>query len=202
MNLGARVRIMVPVFGLAASCSSRGVASERVGKADTERAGTPVLPPTSSAVPTGIVCETVEVFSVAVSALSERETRVDPGPERIEIAPSSVTTSAALTTVAIGPILGSMDSRVVKTALACTTTGFSITATITRSADFVGGVHKNVLWRPRITVAVVLRKADVTYQATWRMRLTTGAEVDNSQTPPYPRETYPIVVTRSLHYVP
>jgi len=142
-----------------------------------------------------------KVRSIKVSLELERDVLLDTTPERIEIAPpqaSETTPGAAgkaVTVIALGPVLGSMDSPDVKTDVACTRKGIRLTATVTRSADYHGGVRQNVLWRPKIEVVVVLRQPEVSFEAIWRMRLTTGAELDHAQTPPYPDRKYPITVT-------
>lgn len=151
-------------------------------------------------------CGGVEVRSINISAETEREVLLEAAPEKpaIEIAPAppsspmSDTVGKAVTIIALGPVLGSMDLRTVETDLACTAKGFALTATITRSADFHGGVLKNVIWRPKIEIAVVLRQPEVIFEATWRMRLTTGAEAEHTQTPPYPEQKYPATVTKTV----
>lgn len=126
---------------------------------------------------------------IDISAEPEREVLLDATPEKpaIEIVPappSSTTPGAAkktVTVIALGPVLGSMDSPKVETSLACTAKGIVLTATITRSADYHGAVLKNVLWRPKIEIVVVFRQPEIIFATTWRMRLTTGAEVDHAQ---------------------
>jgi hypothetical protein len=99
---------------------------------------------------------------------------------------------------AVGPVLGSMDSKNVKTDLACTPKGFVVTATLTRSADYHAASAKNVLWRPRINAEVILQEQEVTFKVTWRMRLTTGEELDHAQTLPYPDTKYPLTVMETI----
>jgi hypothetical protein len=123
----------------------------------------------------------------------------DPTPAKIEAIPveaSETTPSAsgkAVTVIALGPVLGSMDSPEIKTDLACTAKGLVLTAIITRSANYNGGVRQNQNWRPRIEMALYLRQPEVLFKAIWKMRLTTGVELDHAQTPPsYPDQQYPI----------
>src|ERR1035441_2931989 len=139
------------------------------------------------------MCAGVEITSLEEAAEIEREGHLDGKPQEIEVVherASAVDTprasGRALTVVVRGPVLGAMDSAKVMTQLACTAKGFALTATVTRSADYHGAVLANVNWRPKITIRAVLRQAKVTFEWTWRMRLTTGVELDHAQTPPYP----------------
>jgi hypothetical protein len=134
-------------------------------------------------------CAAAEVRSIRVTAESGK---FGAPPETIDIARTEDTL------VARGPVLGSMDSRQVETDLACTPNGVLLTATITRSADYNGSAAKNVLWRPRIEIAIVLRQTGIVFQTKWRMRSSTGAELSHAQTPPYPDRQYPLVVTITL----
>jgi len=117
-----------------------------------------------------------------------------PPPARVELRRGE----GGPTLIAIGPVLGSMDSRDVATDVAYSGGRLTLTATITRSADYQGGVHKNVLWRPRISVLLAPQRARLTFRVVWRMRLTTGAEVAHTRMPPYPPQTYPLVVTKRV----
>jgi hypothetical protein len=120
----------------------------------------------------------------------------------IEMAPSAPPSGfkpiRSMTVIAVGPILGSMDSQDVATSIQCTRAGVALTAAITRSAEYHGGVKKNVLWRPRIKLVVVPLRTGATISITWRMHLTTGDEVDRAQTPPYQYQNYPVTVTRTI----
>jgi hypothetical protein len=100
--------------------------------------------------------------------------------------------------IALGPILGSMDSPEVETELRCAKRGMVMTATITRSANFHGSALQNQTWRPIITIALVSRVPNVTFETIWRMRLTTGAGLRHAQTPPYPDQKYPITVMKTI----
>lgn len=147
-------------------------------------------------------CASAAVQSISLSAESEREIFLDAMPEKpvikIAPAPSSSTmpgaAGKAVTVIALGPVLGSMDSPKVETDLVCTAKGVALTATTTRSADYHGAVAKNVLWRPKIEIVVIPRQTEVIFETTWRMRLTTGVEVDHARTPPYPEQKFPISV--------
>ncbi len=144
-------------------------------------------------------CAGFEVRQTVVSIEIERPSFFlsNPSPKKITIAPakdSASTTEKWARVVAVGPVLGSMDSGEVKTDVACTTKGIVLTATITRSANYHGAVLQNVLWRPRIEIEVALPQPNVHVEATWMMRLTNGAVLNHAQTPPYPDITYPITV--------
>jgi hypothetical protein len=91
-----------------------------------------------------------------------------------------------------------MDSREIQTDLKCTDKGFALTATITRSADYQGDVLKNVFWQPKIVLAVELHARDITFESTWRMRHSTGSELKQAETPPYPSQTYPLVLSKKI----
>jgi hypothetical protein len=145
-------------------------------------------------------CAGVEVRSIDISAEVVRRVPVRAAPAEIEVLPAPAAAGKALTLIARGPTLGSMDSPNVETDLACTAAGFVLTATIARSANYHGAAAQNVNWYPRITIAVAILQPAVVFQATWRMRLTTGTEVHHAQTPPYPADQeYPIIVTKTVH---
>jgi hypothetical protein len=149
-------------------------------------------------------CPTVEIRTLSVSFQLERPIPPGAPPGTGEIAPASVSTKTSgtdeslVTVIALGPILGAMDSREVKTDLACTPKGIVLTARISRSADFKGAVAANVSWRPEIEIGIVLRRPEVIIQTTWRMTLTTGEELDRATTPPYPENKYPVTVTKPI----
>lgn len=148
-------------------------------------------------------CAGADVRLIGVAAQVEQGAPPDDAPE-IEIvsATSPVTgrgsAGKAVTLIAVGPVLGSMDSRKVETELRCTAKGPVLTVTIKRSADYYGGVHKDVLWRPRIEIAVAPRRRNLTFQTIWAMRLTSGAELKRAQTSPYPERKYPISITKMI----
>ncbi|MGI8992531.1 MAG: hypothetical protein ACR2I2_23490 [Bryobacteraceae bacterium] len=149
-------------------------------------------------------CVGMEVRSIGVSVEPQADGRLDVVPETIELLAEETSATPSrgggkpVTIVAHGPILGSMDSPEVKTALACTPNGFRLTAMITRSAGFHGAALQNVNWRPKITIAFAGRQPEIVFQAVWRMRLSTGIELDHAQTPPYPNEKYPIIIAKTV----
>lgn len=95
-----------------------------------------------------------------------------------------------------GPVLGSMDMPDIKTELACSALGIVFTETVLRSADFHGAAAKNVLWRPIIRIAVVLRAATMMLEIRWNMYLTNGKEVDKDHS--RAGERYPVIVTKTI----
>jgi hypothetical protein len=154
-------------------------------------------------------CAGVEVRSIEVSADEDRKALPDATPADIKILPAQVmaTTPGApdktVTVIALGPGLGSMDSEKVKTDLACTDKGLILTATITRFANYPEATLGTTLkarypWRPRITIVFALRQPEIVLQITWRMRLTTGAELGHAKAPTYPEQEYPITVTKTV----
>jgi uncharacterized protein YcgI (DUF1989 family) len=74
-----------------------------------------------------------------------------------------------------------MDSADITANLACTPNGVVVTVTITRSANYVGTVAQNVSWRPRIELIATLLKPNAVLETIWRMRLTTGNEVNRGE---------------------
>lgn len=147
-------------------------------------------------------CAGASVQSISLSAEPEREILLDSTPEKptIKIIPAPQPTmpggsaGKAVTIIALGPVLGAMDSSKVETDLACTAKGFVLTATITRNADYDGSVLANIIWRPKIEIAIFPRRPEVIVETKWRMRLTTGAELGHARTPPYPEQKFPISV--------
>ncbi len=141
-----------------------------------------------------------EVQSIRVSKELEGDVLRDRAPEKAEVSIVSAGTVAhgTVTVMAVGPVLGSMDAPEVKTASACDAKGVVVTATTTRSAEYVGGMLKNVLWRPRLEIVLAPRPAGTDLTTTWKMRLTTGAEVQHAWTPTYPEAKYPVSLTTRI----
>jgi len=111
---------------------------------------------------------------------------------------SSRITTDFIVVVALGPVLGSMDSHQVETDLKCTEKGLALTVMLTRSADYDGAHLKNVLWRPKIQLTMVLHQPEATLETMWNMRLTTGAQVHHAQFPPYSDQIFPIILSKTL----
>lgn len=143
-----------------------------------------------------------EVQSIQVSRELEGDVLRDRAPETAEVSVISGGTSAqaAVTVMAVGPVLGSMDAPDVATTTACDATGVVITATTIRSSEYAGGVQKNVLWRPRLEIVLTPRPSGTALTTTWKMSLTTGAEVRHARMPPYPEVNYPVTVTKVIHH--
>jgi hypothetical protein len=186
LNLTARIHMMVPKSTAAAIVFSLGLLATPANAQEIIK-----------------TCAGVDVRSVDVSA--ERADPKAAKPAEIDTLPAQVPATArstvekAVTVIALGPGLGYMDSLKVKTDLACTEKGLVLTATIMHSAnDFGNVIPQSYLWHPRITVVVVLRQPEIIFQTTWRMRLTTGAEVSHGQSPPFPDQKYPIIVMKTI----
>jgi hypothetical protein len=149
-------------------------------------------------------CAGIEIRSIRTAAERETSQPINSAPKEIEAvvildSSSLATASGKVFDVSVlGPVLGSMDSPDVKTDVTCTAKGFGLTATIARSASYFGAASQNVNWRPRIRITLMLSQPEAEFQATWRMRLTTGVEVDHAQSPPYPNQTYPITITKTI----
>lgn len=148
-------------------------------------------------------CPSAQVLSVVTTPELQGQQRFKPRP-RIEIlrsttrAPSSASAGRAVDLIALGPVLGSMDSPKVRTRIACTEGGFALVATITRSANFHGSAMQNAIWRPRIRIEAVPRRPQFLFRSTWRMRLTNGAKVKRTQTPTYPSQRFPVTVEKTI----
>lgn len=149
-------------------------------------------------------CPGAKIRSIDVSSQYKIETYLDIKPETILIsAPTSSTTSdapgKAVSIIVLGPVLGSMDSPEIETAMTCTWKGFLLTAIITRNADYNGALLANILWRPKIKITAVVLQPDINFKTIWRMRLATGVEVRHAQTPGYPAQHYPITESTTVH---
>jgi len=142
------------------------------------------------------ICAGVVVRSVTVSEDIHGEAAFAAGPEKIEVVSSGP--EGRVTVIALGPVLGSMDSTDVKIDLACTQNGILLTSMITRSANFHGGGLQNVNWRPKITIVLALKQPEIAVEAVWKMRLSTGAEQTHAWSPPYPDRKYPIILTETV----
>ncbi len=142
------------------------------------------------------VCRSIEVRSLLVSAERARTSR-DIKAAAIDVAPLKDGGLTSQLTV-LGPPLGSMDSPVIATEVACSPSGVVLTATIMRSAGFNGAVLQNALWQPMIRLSVRLLRADVLFRTIWHMRRTDGRELTFAQTSPLPGRRFPLVLTRRL----
>lgn len=100
--------------------------------------------------------------------------------------------------VVTGPVFGSMDSRELETTFACTADGLAVTFVVTRSAQYRGGVKKNVLWRPRVVLALLERGQIPVVAAIWRMRDDRGQELERADTPPLASYALPLTVRKRL----
>ena len=142
-------------------------------------------------------CDGVDIRVVDVGSELEGLQQSDARPHLIVAAPASDPEDQGerVTTItAFGPMLGSMDSHDVRASIACTATGFALTALITRSEHYNGAILANILWRPKITVRVIKPRPEMTMAAVWAMRLTNGAPLARARTPPYPELQYPFAV--------
>ena len=152
-----------------------------------------------------MTCSSAKVQLTNISEESDREVILEaaekPALVIVSPPPSSTppnTPEKTVALIAFGPVLGSMDSRKLETNFTCTTNGVALTTTIIRSADYHGAVQKNVLWRPKLQITIVPRGSEVIFEAIWKMRLTTGAELNHTRMPPYPEQNYPITVTTTV----
>ncbi len=141
-------------------------------------------------------CNNSEVLSIKVE--SELMQTADDGNQEPEIQVFPGTNvDDPIKIIALGPLLGPMDSHSIKTDLSCSEHGVVLKATITRSANFNGAVLQNQIWRPKVVLTMKAGQ-DVTLQTIWSMRLTNGKVVNHAQTPPYPDRSYPISITKKI----
>ncbi|MHB1678020.1 MAG: hypothetical protein ACYCSS_10870 [Sulfuriferula sp.] len=151
-------------------------------------------------------CAGTEVQLIHISIEPEREVILEGASEKpvtmlVSAPPSPTpqhTSEKTITIVALDPILGSMDSRKLETRFTCTQRGVVLTAIITRSADYHDAVQKNVLWRPQLQIVIIPGQPEVIFETIWKMRLTTGAELNHTRMPPYPEQNYPITVMTTV----
>lgn len=90
-----------------------------------------------------------------------------------------------------------MDSHDLETAVSCNPRGFTVTATITRSVYYNGSAAKNVLWRPKLEIAVAPTQSAYTVEVTWAMRRSNGAPVHHDLN--MPEQEFPITVSTMFH---
>ncbi len=151
-------------------------------------------------------CSGVDVKSIDISnILGETAFK---SAKLVDITITSVVTANSISVgkrvEIIGPLLGSMDSNKIETTMTCEPQGLTLTAYVTRSANYNGSVLKNVPWRPKISLEVYLKQPKVLFKSVWRLRLDNGVEIGRSNLPPYadyvvtPAKEYPIVITKSL----
>ncbi|HEY1580436.1 MAG TPA: hypothetical protein VGF82_25525 [Terracidiphilus sp.] len=144
-------------------------------------------------------CPALTVTSVRVT--EETVTGSDAPSEMIEVTsfPKQAAERHERTLIATGPVLGSMDSAAVSYVISCRTKGAGLIVTLTRSAEYHGNVLANVLWRPKVHIAIALHNPQIIFQMTFRMRLSTGEELRLAQTPPYRPRKYPLIVKQIIN---
>jgi hypothetical protein len=138
-------------------------------------------------------CPAADVLSFYETAVGERDIRRQSPPSAFGGIGTAEPDHSGLRVTIRGPVLGSMDRRDVLTALSCVENGVAVSIEMIRSADFTGEVQKDVLWRPDLTLVLRPSQPRVRVVVTWRMRLTSGRELDRMQTPPFPAHALPIV---------
>jgi hypothetical protein len=97
----------------------------------------------------------------------------------------------------LGPILGSMDAHALATNVRCTAQGIEVWITVTRSAEYVEGLKKNVLWRPVVEADLRIERPG-SMAFVWAMNLSSGAAVDMTRMPPFPAQRFPARVSISV----
>lgn len=91
-----------------------------------------------------------------------------------------------------GPILGSMNSKIISLNSKCVGNSVEISAQLSQSKDYVGA-SKNALWRPRINVAVTAYQPGNRVYVIWTMQSSNGDEIRNTQILPFSNQIYPFV---------
>jgi hypothetical protein len=146
-------------------------------------------------------CPIADVQSLITTIESAPNIPPNPAAE-IRTVPSAASAPSAspdgLQIVAVGPVLGAMDSLTVHTDVRCSTTGIGLRVVLTRSAQFYGDVTKNAPWRPLVVMTLQLKRPVAALEVVWKMRLTTGTRVTRATTPGYREQHYPIVLTKNL----
>lgn len=159
-----------------------------------------------------MICATVEVLKVTTSSIEiDRKTPPNPSFATPQIIPSQMVPRPSpharqpMTVFALGPVLGSRDSDKIDVKSGCTQSGFYFSATVLRAASYPEAtlgttVQAKYPWRPKITITIIPYQSEITARMVWSMRLTTGIEVLHTQTPPFPEQRFPIVVSTTLRY--
>lgn len=145
-------------------------------------------------------CPTGEVRLVSVTPVFNADALLDGAPKgpfqkMLPRAPGASSREEKIIT--LGPVLGSMDSHDLETVVSCNHRGFTVRAIITRSVYYNGSALKNVLWRPKIEIAVVPTQSAFMLEVTWAMRLSNGALVHHDQM--MPQQHFPITVSSTFH---
>ena len=146
----------------------------------------------AGAQPRTIHCRGLEVRAAEVVATA------GVGPENPAVKLETLASSSGVTLRATGPILGSMDFREVETSLACTPEGVEWTAFVKRTAEFIGAVQKNILWRPRVDLVVTGQRGGEVVKTTWKIRTTAGIELERAGTPPFGEQELPLSIALVL----
>lgn len=140
-------------------------------------------------------CTAADVVSARVSAGTGKEFPFGPSASRIDAAPvdshsTGGSPDANAQVVAFGPTLNSSYSRAVATEFVCTDGGVALVATITW--DPGAPISKDIQWRPKIELGLLVRKSPMPFETTWKARLEDGTPVGRARTPGGSEQEYPI----------
>jgi hypothetical protein len=146
-------------------------------------------------------CGGAEVLSVETAADSGQEFPFSPRPGRIDVKPFEPKDGipqgeTGLRVISFGPVLNSHSSREVQTEFDCTKDGLALVATIT--TDPSAPIKKDVQWRPKIEMTLLLHKPAVAFETRWRLRLPDGAALNRGRTPWSSEQEYPFKVKAIL----
>lgn len=149
------------------------------------------------------VCSAVDVKAMDVST-AKAGLKDSAAPEVLVPSPAKSEQDVTAGTedipvIVLGPALDYTDSLKMLTDLSCTEDGALLRITITHfTEDFGGVIPQNYLWRPRIAMTLHLHRTKATLRTTWVMRSSAGADIKSVQTPPFPRQTYPLVSDKTI----
>lgn len=95
----------------------------------------------------------------------------------------------------IGPVLGSMESKAVVPSWDCDGDALELRATIIRDARYPSSFLKNVPWRPRFDLTIVLKAESFAFALEFNMVSSDGAPVRRARKAPADEIAYPIDMT-------
>jgi hypothetical protein len=96
-----------------------------------------------------------------------------------------------MTALALGPVLGTMDSTDLEFQYACTPNSLEIVVTIRRSSEQSDSLKFGV-WRPKIALKLADPKSGRFLYVTWKMQTPDGHQIVHGDLPTGLRQTYPI----------
>jgi hypothetical protein len=147
-----------------------------------------------------IRCASADLGQPRMTAHEIQEAGADPGPtlEELHGRDTEVDGGVAVTILAKGPILGSMNSREIETHRECRPDGIRLTATIVFSEGYRDAAAKNVLWRPRLELPLRLRRPALEVEVVWQARVATHPGTDQPVAAPSAVSAYPMFIRKTI----